>query len=250
MKIITSPDNALVKKALKYKDPRNREEHTRCLVEGSRAVETFLTSPYKLNRIYITQKNLAWAQAHCPEESIVMVSDQIMQKISSTTSPSGIVGAFDIPEERPLTELRAGIVLANVQDPGNVGTLIRTATALGQSVVLIEGVNPYNQKVIQATAGTLAQAHLFRTTWHELVKHKGSLSLSGLVVEGATPIQNIKDAQKPRLVVVGNEAHGIPAEWQKECDELITLPMPGKTESLNAAIAGSIALYMLYIKGI
>lgn len=249
MKIITSPDNALVKKALKFKNPRNREEHARCLVEGSRAVETFLKSPYKLNRIYITQKNLEWAQTHCPEESIVLISDQIMQKISSTTSPSGIVGAFDIPEERPLSELRPGIVLANLQDPGNVGTLIRTATALNQSVVLIDGVNPYNQKVIQATAGTLAQAHLFRTSWQELVQHKGSLSIAGLVVEGATPIQKILDASKPRLIVVGNEAHGILPEWQKDCDELITLPMPGNTESLNAAIAGSIALYMLYIKG-
>lgn len=249
MKIITSPDNTLVKKALKFKNPRNREDHTRCLVEGSRAVETFLKSPYKLNRLYITQKNLAWAKEQCPEESIVMVSDQIMQKICSTTSPSGIIASFDIPEEKPLSELRPGIVLANLQDPGNVGTLIRTATALGQSVVLIDGVNPYNPKVIQATAGTLAQAHLFRTTWDELVKHKGSLSLAGLVVEGATPIQNISDSQKPRLIIVGNEAHGIPPEWQTDCDELITLPMPGNTESLNAAIAGSIALYMLYIKG-
>lgn len=249
IKKITSPDNALVKKALKFKNPRNREQLNRCLVEGSRAVETFLHSSYKLNRVYVTDKTLTWAQDNCPEQSIVLITDQIMQKISSTVSPSGIVGMFDIPEPRPLSELRSGIVLANLQDPGNVGTLIRTATALNKTIILIEGVNPYNQKVIQSTAGTLANAHLFCTSWEELVKHKKNLTLSALVVEGGKPIQTIVhsklDLPQERLLVVGNEAHGLPAEWQQQCDELITLPMPGNTESLNAAVAGSIALYML-----
>ena len=249
IKKITSPDNALIKKALKFKNPRNREQLNRCLVEGSRAVETFLDSPYHLNRVYVTDKTLAWAQEHCPEKSIVLVTDQIMQKISSTVSPSGIIGMFDIPEPRPLAELQSGIVLANLQDPGNVGTLIRTATALNQSIVLIDGVNPYNQKVIQSTAGTLANAHLFCSSWEELIKHKGTLTLSALVVEGGKQIQTIvhstSDSSKKPLLVVGNEAHGLPAEWQHQCDELITLPMPGNTESLNAAVAGSIALYML-----
>lgn len=249
MKKLISPDNALVKKALKYKNPRNRDQLTRCIVEGLRAVETFLNSPYTLNRIYVTDKNLSWAQKNCPEASILLVSDQIMQKISSTTSPSGILAMFDIPEQKSLTELKSGIVLANLQDPGNVGTLIRTATALNQSIILIDGVNPYNPKVIQATAGTLAHAQLFRMSWEELVQKKGKLLLSALVVEGGTPIQEVQDMQQ-RLLVVGSEAHGLPEEWQKECDEKITLPMPGGTESLNAAVAGSIALYMLSLSPI
>lgn len=245
MKKITSPDNALVKKALKHKDPRNRDQLTRCLVEGIRSVETFLDSPYKLNRVYTTEKQLPWAQKHCEETTIVLVSDQIMQKISSTTSPSGILGMFDIPEFKKFSALKSGIVLANLQDPGNVGTLIRTATALKKNIVLVDGVNPYNPKVIQATAGTLAHADLFRMSWEELVQHKDSLKLSALVVEDGKQIQEIKDLQIPRLLVVGNEAHGLPHEWQELCDEKITLPMPGGTESLNAAVAGSIALYML-----
>jgi RNA methyltransferase, TrmH family len=251
MKKITSPDNALVKKALKHKDPRNRDQLTRCLVEGMRAVETFLNSPYTLNRIYITEKNISWAQEHCPEESIVLVSDQIMQKLSSTTSPSGILGMFDMPSySKParMSEIRDGIVLVNLQDPGNVGTLIRTATALKKSIVLIDGVNPYNPKVIQATAGTLAQADLFRISWQELMQHKGDLRLSALVVDKGIEIQKITDPKKPRLLIVGSEAHGLPEEWLEQCDEKITLPMPGGTESLNAAVAGSIALYILSLQ--
>lgn len=246
MKIITSPDNALVKKALKHKDPRNRDQLDRCLVEGVRAVETFLKSPYKLNRVYVTEKNMPWAEKNCLPQTIEVVTDQIMQKISSASSPSGIIGMFDIPEAKPLSELTSGIVLANLQDPGNVGTLIRTATALNKSVVLIDGVNPYNPKVIQATAGTLAVAKLFRTSWQELVQHKGKLKLSALVVEGGESITKITATE--RLLVVGSEAHGLPQEWLADCDEKITLPMPGDTESLNAAVAGSIALYMTFMK--
>ena len=248
MKKIISPDNALVKKALKLKDPRNRDMFDRCLVEGVRAVETFLNSPYKLNRIYITEKHLPWAQTHCKEEAIVIVSDQLMQKISSTVSPSGVIGMFDIPEQRPLTELTSGLVLANLQDPGNVGTLIRTATALNTCVVLIEGVNPYNQKVIQATAGTIAKANLFRCSWQKLVQHKKSICLSALVVKDGASIHAISTSPRQRLLVVGSEAHGLPPEWLAQCDDSITLPMPGGTESLNAAVAGSIALYMTFMK--
>lgn len=249
IKLISSADNALVKKALKYKEPRNRDQLQRCLVEGVRAVETFLSSSYTINRLYISQKNLGWAQQHCPQEAIVLVTDQLMQKLSSTVSPSGIIGLFDIPEPHPLSELQSGLVLANIQDPGNMGTLIRTATALNQCVVIIEGVNPYNPKVIQSSAGTIAHAKLFKMSWEELIGQKRDLQLAGLVVQGGLPIQQI-DSQRSRLLVIGNEAHGLPDVWEQQCDEKITLPMPGNTESLNAAVAGSIALYFLSIQGL
>lgn len=246
MKQITSPDNALVKKALKLKNPRNRDKNERCLVEGIRALEPFLKSPYQLARLYITKKHVDWALNNplIDEKKIVLITDQIMQKISSATTPSGIIGKFDIPKSPNFDQLDEGIVLANIQDPGNMGTLIRTATALNRSVVLIDGVNPYNQKVIQATAGALAHCQLFKSSWDSLLKHKGDLKLGALVVTGGSSIKSITPNQK-MLLVVGNEAHGIPEEWIKQCDELITLNMPGNTESLNAAIAGSIALYMM-----
>lgn len=246
MKTITSLDNSLIKKAVKIKNPRNRDNNKRCLVEGTRAVATFLQSPYTIARLYVTQAHLAWAQELCEERFIVLVGDQIMQKLSSAVTPSGVVGMFNIPEQLNVTELNEGIVLAQVQDPGNMGTLIRTATALNTTIVLVEGVNPYNQKVIQASAGTLAHARIIRCSWNELVSNRKKLKLGALVVAGGIPIEDIRHDSQPRLVIVGNEAHGLPHEWQNQCDEKITLPMPGGTESLNAAIAGSIALYLLH----
>jgi TrmH family RNA methyltransferase len=249
MKTITSPDNALVKKALKLKNPRNRDEHTRCLVEGLRSIETFLNSPYKLARLYVTEEHIEWVKQACDERFFVVVDARIMQKLSAASTPSGVVGIFDIPQQPALTKLSDGIVLAQIQDPGNMGTLIRTATALNKAVILVEGANPYNQKVIQSTAGTIAHARIFRLSWDQLIEHAQaqSLTLSALVVENGIDITTIKDNKK-RLLIVGNEAHGLPEEWQTDCNEQITLPMPGGTESLNAAVAGSIALYMLQTK--
>lgn len=248
MKIITSLDNVLVKKALNFKDPRNRDDNNRCLVEGQRAVATFLSSPYQLVRLYCTVATHQWAQQHVDEKRIVVLDERCMQKISSATTASGIVGMFDIPAALALDTLSDGIVLAQIQDPGNMGTLIRTAAALNKQIVIVEGVNPYNQKVIQASAGTLAHAHIFRVSWEDFLQHKGQATVAALVVENGEPLTRLAhgEKKKKRFLVVGNEAHGLPAQWQQQCDECITLPMPGGTESLNAAVAGSIALYMLY----
>ena len=109
-----------------------------------------------------------------------------------------------------------------------MGTLIRSAAAFGHtSVVIIDGCDPFSPKVIQATAGTLPLVNLFIWSWQELQHYKFKLKLIGLVVkDGKTPQElNFNDV----LFVIGNEAHGIPEEWVKECNELLTLPMPGKT---------------------
>jgi TrmH family RNA methyltransferase len=142
-----------------------------------------------------------------------------------------------------LDQLTTGIVLAQISDPGNMGTLIRTAAAMNKkTVVCVETVDPWNPKVVQATAGALGSVSLFCMTWDELLRSKKNIPLCALVAQdGKMPDTiNLKDA----LIVVGNEGAGIPDAWIAQCDEKITLPMPGKCESLNAAVAGSIALYL------
>jgi TrmH family RNA methyltransferase len=100
--------------------------------------------------------------------------------------------------------------------------------------------------VIQASAGTIASVKLFQLSWQELVKtaHEKNLSLCALVVSGGKPPSAINFSNS--LLVIGNEAHGLSASMQHDCDQLMTIPMPGGTESLNAAVAGSIVLYLAY----
>lgn len=204
----------------------------------------------------------------------VLVKDNVMKKMSSQTSPSGYLAVFNLPEiskkfkkspettqgfkrlTEPLTKdfkkaeiskdknLKPGVILFNITDPGNMGTLIRTAVALNSSCIIIEGCDPWSPKVIQSSAGNIANAEIFQFSWQEFLKLKGQSKISALVVsDGEKPS---KENLSNHFLIVGNEAHGIPEDILKKCDYKITLPMPGLAESLNASIAGSIALYLAH----
>lgn len=243
MQRISSLSNPLVHRATQLLHKKGRQEHQQCVVEGMRACATFFAAGRQLYHLFVTETMLDKVPKECPERKIVIVTERVMKAISPTVSPSGMVGIFSIPGAPDPALLQPGLVLANIQDPGNMGTLIRTAAALNKrSIVVIEGVEPWNPKVIQASAGTIALVTIFSLTWQELLQHKGSLKLCGLVVAGGSLPQAIDITQS--MLVVGNEAHGLPAAWQADCEQRMTLPMPGGTESLNVAIAGSIALYL------
>ncbi len=124
-----------------------------------------------------------------------------------------------------------------------MGTLIRTTAAMGlKTVVCIETVDPWSPKVIQSSAGTIAAVNIFQIDWGILMQYKGDLSLNALVVLGGDAPSTMP---KNSLIVIGNEAKGLPEKWVSKCEQHITLPMPGQTESMNAAVAGAIALYLL-----
>ena len=242
MKEISSRTSDSVKTIVSLHSPKGRQQHEQFIAQGLRVIQTLLAGGYQLVQLYATYEQLVVAHGLCPASKITKVSPPVMDKISSATNPSGLLAVFAIPAAPSPRTLNSGIVLAQVQDPGNVGALIRTAAAMKvHSVVLVESVDPFNPKVVQASAGTIAQVALFRMSWTELMNAKRDMRVCALVVQGGTPLESLK-AHKS-LLVVGNEAHGLPAEWIAKCDEQITLSMPGNVESLNAAIAGSIALY-------
>lgn len=241
---ITSLYNHDIKHLVRLHTTKERKQAKQCIAEGFRTIVTFLEGKTELLKLYITEEHEKEARSITDASDIVIVSEAVMRKISAAATPSGILGHFTIPQ--PIQALGPGLVLAQVSDPGNMGTLIRTAIACGiHSIVVVEGTDPWSPKVIQASAGTISWAHLFQWDWSTLIQNKKGLQLCALVVhEGKTP--DTLDASKA-LLVIGNEAHGLPPEWQKQCDTLVTLPMPGCTESLNAAIAGALALYWTFV---
>jgi TrmH family RNA methyltransferase len=242
MKEITSVFNPEIKNIVRLHDAGERAKQNLFIVEGKRALKTALER-LQLKQLYITQDHRADIHELCDNNHVTLVSDTVMKKISTSTHASGMLAVCTIPAQPELDILTNGLVLAQITDPGNMGTLIRTAVACGvKSVVIIEGTDPWSPKVVQASAGTIAHVNIFKLTWHTLRIHKKHLALYGLVVHNGLDIQTITN--KNHLLVIGNEAHGLPLAWQQDCDALYTLPMPGKTESLNAAIAGSIALYI------
>lgn len=247
MKTITSRQNPEIVAVAQLANAKQRAEQGLFLAEGLRVCSTLIKSPLALAQLYVTEAMLPHAQKMTRETKITVVNDSVIEKIAQTNNPSGMVGVFAIPAVPHFDRLTPGLVLAGISDPGNMGTLIRSCVAFGvQSVVVVEGVDPWSPKVVQSSAGTLGLVTLFTTTWQDLLHIKGDLELCALTVKNGQPPCDI--TSKNMLLVVGNEAHGIPAEWIAQCDYQLTLPMVGKAESLNAAVAGSLALYEIYGK--
>lgn len=242
-KTINSLTNPLIKHVVTLHTTKNRLESQQFIAEGFRAISTIIKAGNRPFNLFVIEDLLYDAQQLVADSNIVVVSSAVMEKISTAHSPSGLLATFKIPQQPSLTLLNAGIVLAQVTDPGNMGTLIRTAAAMNKkTVICIETVDPWNPKVVQATAGAIGNVSIFRLSWQDVMRNKKNIPLYALVAsEGQHPDDlNLSNA----LIVVGSESHGIPEEWVNECDAKITLPMPGNFESLNAAVAGSIALYL------
>lgn len=244
MKHITSRTNPLIKHIALLQQKKYRQEFKQFLAEGERTCATLIHHGLQPLAVIVTERMVSRAEKMTATDVITIVPDHVMEKISTSESPSGIVCQFAIPSQPAASTLSApGIVLAQITDPGNMGTLIRTAAALNiKSVVIVESTDPWSPKVVQASAGTIGSVSLFSWSWDELLHHKKKYQLGALVVDGGKNPAQI--SLNNMLCVVGSEAHGIPAAWIAQCDEQLTLPMPGATESLNAAVAGSIVLYL------
>jgi TrmH family RNA methyltransferase len=243
MKAITSTQNTEVKFIASLQKKQERAEHGMFVAEGMRTCSTLINSPIRLVQLYSTEPTLHAASKLVNDEQLTVVSEEVLKKISGTQTPSGVVGVFKIPKHPKADQLASGIVLAQIADPGNMGTLIRSAAALNaRSVVVIEGADVWSPKVVQASAGTIGQVDIFQWDWSELLEYKQNIQLCALIVEGGRPPHKVDMSET--LLVIGNEAHGLPKDWVAACEHTMTLAMPGKTESLNAAVAGSIALYV------
>jgi len=249
MKSILSLQNELIKQVKSLHNSKGRQEHGLFIAEGLRNIESLIAGKSILKYLFYTENSsdllepaAAIISEKYPEAPLILIGPEVMHKISTAESPAGFLAVFAIPNVDQV-DLTPGVVLAQIADPGNMGTLIRTAAAMGyETVVVVEGCDPWNPKVVQASAGTIGDVNIFKLTWQELETQKKALKLCALVVKEG---QNPKDLDfSHSLIVVGNEAHGLPDEWIANCEQQMTIPMPGNTESLNAAMAGGIALYL------
>lgn len=243
IKTITSLTNPIIKRVVQLQSSKYRDQYQEFIAEGFRTISTLITAKSNLITLFTTEDHLYDAQQIADDQNIIIVTDDVFKKISCAVTPSGFLAVFAIPQQPSPDTLTSGIVLAQLSDPGNMGTLIRTAAAMNKkTIICIETVDPWNPKVVQSSAGALGYVSIFCMSWQELQTHKKNISLYALVAtEGKNPDTiSIKDG----LIIVGNEGAGIPDAWVAQCDEKITIPMPGNFESLNAAVAGSIALYL------
>ena len=179
------------------------------------------------------------------------VDGRVMARLSDQPAPPGILAVVRTPDLSATPPVDGSLlVLDGVSDPGNVGTLIRTATALGVGVVSIGGADPFGPKAVRASAGTCYRARLHRA--EALVDVAGALRaggrpLLGLAAEGERTLHDVAGSLRGDgfVLVVGAEPDGIPAEARRTLDGLVRIPMQGGVESLNVAAAAAIALHAL-----
>jgi TrmH family RNA methyltransferase len=244
MNAISSTSNVEVKHLVHLKDKGYRYKHHQFVAEGIRTCSTLVEAGVPLLRLYVTQAAYEAHDISKLAKRFVVISNEIAKHVSSTTTPSGILGVFSF-EEHNLQIHTPGLVLAQVQDPGNLGTLLRTACAFNiKHIYCIQTVDPYHPKVVQASAGALGQLFIYQAGWKDIVSaKKPTQNLCALVSKDGDLPNNLYGNNN--LLVVGNEAHGLPSSWENACEKKITIPMPGNTESLNASIAGALGMYFM-----
>lgn len=242
---IESSSHDLVKHFVKLsKDRSYREQSGSVLVEGKNLLQDLVKRHQPL-RIMTTEEHEAlFAAVSCER---ICISEQVCQKISSVESPEGCFAEFRVPASQSASDFADSlvhvVVLDGVQDPGNVGTLLRTALAFGVHTVacLPPCCDVWNPKVIRAAKGAQFDMKIFQATWSELLIHKPA---DVMIVVADAHGHSLRPAPELWWLVLGNEAHGssIPMEVAAHS---VAIPMVGPVESLNVAQAGAILLYEL-----
>ena len=175
---------------------------------------------------------------------ILLVSDKVMNSIRDTKTPQGLLAVFKTPKWEPPKPLTFALILDNLRDPGNLGTILRTANAANVDAVFLTpgNVDPYAPKVVRSGMGAHFHLPILQFTWEEI-----KAQTAGMNLFLSSPAQSKKytDAnfQEPLALIIGSEAFGVGAEAQNLATERIYIPMPGDTESLNTAVATSILCY-------
>lgn len=238
--IITSRTNARVKALRAAFEGRTGGI---AAIEGEHLLLEALRSNVQLQTVYLSEDARSFDLPIGTE--IVYLANDIFQSIAATENTQGIAATIAIPLHGLPTDPTLLLVADNLRDPGNMGTLIRSAEAFGVHALLTTAgtVDPWNQKSIRASAGSIFRLPIVPTTVASLLQLKASgIRLFAAVVHDARPAVTL-DLSRPTAIIIGNEGSGISRQILDLADERITIPCPGQVESLNAAIAGSLLLY-------
>lgn len=239
---ITSIHNPRVKAWTKLKEKKYRDQSQSFLVAGEHLIQEAAQAGY-LSELLILKGTLPPIQT----VPVYEVTKEILRKLTSLTSLESYIGICQIPQFT-VQNLERMIILDGIQDPGNMGTIIRNAIAFGYQAVILSAdcVDIYNEKVIRATQGALFHLPLLRCCLNEqLPKFKqAGITLYATALKQSTPLHTIQPTFKHALIF-GNEGSGIRADILRLCDHRLKIEMAA-FESLNVAVASGICMYYFY----
>jgi TrmH family RNA methyltransferase len=258
--LITSTSNATIKRIRALRQRKERERSGLFFIEGIRivaeaaqmgaAIEALVTAPDLLNSSFARQLVATQQQAGvvCHE-----VSASVFQSLSSKEGPQGLAAVVR-QQWQPLAQAQPGpglawVVLDRVQDPGNLGTILRTCDAVGCAGVMLLGSSsdPYDPAALRASMGAVFAQRLVRTDMPALLawKQQHACPLVGAAGAAARDYQAAR-YRSPLLLLMGSEREGLSPEQQAACDAVVSIPMVGRSDSLNLAVATGVLLYEIF----
>lgn len=238
MREINSKDNRQYKFLKSLLQKKYRQEHKIFPVEGEVVLREIKEEPKYLlcSRTYYEENK---------PDNVTVVADNLFKGLCDTKTPQGIIGYFDFVEKDPgiLTEGKY-VYLDGLQDPGNVGTIIRTADALSMDGVIFspDTADIYSPKAVRSTMASLFRVNIYRGSFDDLNRLKKKFTLYSTHLNGGKTLNEVKFADNS-ILILGNEAGGVREEILNISDENIFIPMKEGTDSLNVAIAGGILMY-------
>ena len=258
---ITSKENEFIKHIKKLKDKKYRDEANEYIIEGIKLIEEAIQESAQIKHVVICDenektnaisKNLMY---EISKYDCIYVTKQVFSSITQVVAPQGIFAIvskeknnFGDGEKNHQIDYSQDIIIAldDIQDPGNLGTILRTIDSCGLKQILVSKgtVDSYNPKVVRSTMGAIFRIKIIECedlvkAIKEARKHHYKLQVTSLETE--TTIYDVDYNKK--VIVIGNEANGVSKVIQDMADEKIKIPMIGKTESLNASVAAGIVLY-------
>ena len=242
---ITSRKNPLLQQVKKLLSSRKaREEAGFFVSDGTKLLQEAVNYYKGLETVVLSDG----IQAQVPEGvRVVRVPEDVMASISPMQSPQGALFLCRLPEKRKFAPERGMLLLDGIQDPGNLGTILRTADALQVPVVLLEGcADPYSHKVVRSSMGAVLRTDVIQASWSQV---REACREAGIPVAVTALSPRAKDLRQADLgnmaVVIGSEGQGVRKEILDSADAELIIPMNARCESLNAAVAAAIVMWQM-----
>ena len=254
MQVISSKDNELIKHIKKLKDKKHRDESNEYIIEGVKLIEEAVKENARIKKIIVCEDTTRTYEipTHIMYEiakyECVYVTNKVFASITQVTNPQGIMAIIEKGDTNVPIDYTQDIIVAldDVQDPGNLGTILRTVDSIGLNQIIVSKgtADAFNSKVVRSTMGAIFRVKIIEVenlpqSIKEMRKHHFKLMVTSLQTENS--IYDIKFNKK--IIVIGNEANGVSKEIQEMADEKAKIPMLGKTESLNASVAAGVVMY-------
>lgn len=252
MELITSKDNKTLKYVQSLQRKKYRKLYGEYLAEGLRTVSDMMATGLVTTILLKEDSNYDSIVTNAEQLGIKLwaVRSDLMHSIESTVNGQGIVAVVK-KQSHDINDLIISdglyVLLDEVQDPGNLGTIIRTALAAGaQGLFLTKGsVDPYNEKTVRSTMSAITKIPIFENvTIEDMAKlmQNSNLTAYATALDNAAPIQDVTFT-KQTLLLLGNEANGLSEDWFNLANQRITIPMYGPIESLNLSVAAALCMY-------